>query len=93
MEGAGVAPVKDKKLDALCDQFIELRDQKSELAEGLTAVETKILDRMNELGITVHRFSDQIASIKAGKNHVKIKTVKADSGGDGAPDGEDNDSE
>lgn len=87
MEGAGVAPLKDKKLDGLCDQFIDIRDQKAELAEGLTAAETKILDRMNELGITVHRFSDQIATIKTGKNHIKIKTIKGEGGADNG-DGE-----
>jgi hypothetical protein len=78
MEGPGVAPVKDKKLDKLCDMFIDLRDGRAKLAEELGATEVKILDRMTELGITVHRFGDQIAKIKPGKNHIKIKTVKAD---------------
>lgn len=78
IEGAGVAPVKDKKLDNLCDKFIEIRDSKATLAEELGTVEKNILARMEELKITVHRFGDQIANIKTGKNHVKIKTVKVD---------------
>lgn len=82
IEGAGVAPVKDKKLDGLCDDFIDTRDKKAALAEELTGIETKILDRMSELGVAVHRFSDQIATIKIGKKKIKIKTVKADTDDD-----------
>lgn len=85
MEGVGVAPVKDKKLEALGYHFIELRDQKSELTEGMTAEEVKIKDRMKELGIVVYRFGDQIMTIKDGKAHVKIKTVKGDAGGESEP--------
>ena len=88
MEGPGVAPVKDRKLDKLCDEFIELRDSRAQMAEDLGATEVKILDRMNELQITVHRFGDQIAKIQPGKTHVKIKTVKADEGYDGKFTGE-----
>ncbi len=76
MEGPGVAPVKDKKLDNLCDSFLEDRDAKATLAEKMTATEAKILDRMAELKITVHRFGDQLATIQTGKDHVKIKTIK-----------------
>lgn len=76
MDGPGVAVVKDKKLDALCDEFVEVRDEKAALAEKLGELEAQILDRMVELEITVHKFSDQVATIKPGKNHVKIKTVK-----------------
>lgn len=78
LEGAGVAPVKDKKLDALCDKFIDLRDEKAALAEKLGQTEAQILERMAELGITIHRFADQEARINPGKSHVKVKTVKAD---------------
>lgn len=77
IEGPGVAPVQDKKLEKLGDEFCEIRDAKSALAEKLTAVETKIIDRMHELQITRFRFSDQEAVIKGGKLKVKIKTVKA----------------
>lgn len=77
----GVMPKKDKKLDTLCDKFIELRDERAALAEQLGATETKILDRMAELKLTLHRFADQEATIKPGKPHVKIRTVKADDGG------------
>jgi len=83
LQGEGVAPVKDKKLDALCDTFIDDRDAKANLAELLTATEAKILDRMRELNITVHRFGDQEARIKEGTDRIKIKTVTVESvGGD-----------
>lgn len=78
IEGPGVAPVKDKKLDNLCDKFIELRDERASVTEKMSETETKILDRMGELKVLVHRFADQIATIKPGKPHVKIKTVQAD---------------
>lgn len=89
MEGKGVAPVKDKKLDNLCDEFVDLRDQRAKITEKLRETEIKILDRMSEIGITKHRFADQIAEIKEGKDHVKCKTVKND--GDGDNDGDDQD--
>ena len=78
MEGEGVAPIKDKKLEKLAEDFIENRDTKAKLAEELTGVETKIFDRMTELKITQFRFADQIVTIKPGKNHIKIKTVKGE---------------
>lgn len=90
IEGEGVAPVKDKKLNSLCDKFIDIRDSKALMAEELTAVEKNILERMDELKITVHRFGDQIAQIKPGKSHVKIKTVQtATSAEDADNEGED----
>ncbi len=81
MEGEGVAPVKDKKLDKLCDEFLDGIDSRAKLSEEITATETKILDRMEELGVSVHRFRDQIAKIKPGKPHIKIKSVKAAANG------------
>jgi len=85
MEGPGVAEVKDKKLEKLADDFCEKRDAKAELAEQMTGVETKILDRMAELGINRFRYADREAIIKPGKNHVRIKVVKI---GDGEPEEE-----
>ncbi len=78
MEGKGVAQVSDKKLDALGDKFIEVRDEKAALAERLGETEQEILARMNELGVTVYKFADQVCTVKPGKNHIKIKTVKAE---------------
>lgn len=89
VEGPGVSQVKDKTLEKLADEFIEVRDEKAALAEKLGKVESKLLDRMNELNITRYRFSDQEAVVKTGKNHVKIKTVKAeDDGEDEEPGGD-----
>jgi hypothetical protein len=78
IEGPGVSELKDKKLDKLGDEFIDIRDKKASLAEELTAVETKAADRMGELGITRYRFSDQEMILKSGKTHVKVKTVKVE---------------
>lgn len=78
VEGEGVAPIKDKKLEQLGDEFIEIRDKKAELATELTGIETKILDRMREKGIEVFRFGDQEMKLKPGKTHVKVKTIKSE---------------
>lgn len=78
ISGEGIAPEPDKKLDNLCDEFIELRDDKAKLAEDLGVCEVKILDRMVELNREEHRFGDQLAKIKKGKNRIKIKTVKTE---------------
>lgn len=74
----GVGQVKDKKLERLGYEFIETRDQKAELAEKLGEIETKIFDRMGELDLRVYRFGDQELSIKDGKRHCKVKTVKTE---------------
>lgn len=76
MEGKGVAPVKDKKLDALADDFIEKRDKKAKLAEEMTAIESKIIDRMKEIDAELYRYADREVRIEQGKAHVRIKTVK-----------------
>lgn len=76
--GKGVGVVKDKKLTKLGDEFIEKRDQKAQLATELTALETKIKDRMAELGISIYRFGDQQMEITLGKSHVKVKTIKVE---------------
>jgi hypothetical protein len=89
IEGPGVAPFKDKRLSKLGDQFISVRDEKSKMAEELTGVEGKIIERMKELNIRRYQFSDQEAFIVPGKEHVKIKTVKVGANGDGEGDAED----
>lgn len=76
VEGPGVSPVKDKKLNALADEFTEKRDEKANLAEEMTGIETKILDRMDEIGVRVFKYADRVVTIKDGKRHVKIKQVK-----------------
>lgn len=78
MEGAGVAPLRYKDIDRLADKFIEVRDQKAELAAELGKIEGRIADAMVEHGITKYTFSDQEVILKPGKTHVKIKTVKAE---------------
>jgi hypothetical protein len=85
VEGPGVGRVKDKILDRLSDEFIEIRDDKAALAGKLSKVEAKIADRMVELGITKYAFSDQMVEVKQGKVRIKIKTVKAESVENGAP--------
>lgn len=78
MEGEGVAPVKYKDLDRLGDKFIEIRDEKAELATALGKVEASIIEKMIEKGIAKYRFGDQEITVKPGKEHVKVKTVKVD---------------
>lgn len=79
IEGAGVSQKKDKKLEELGYEFIEARDEKAKLATEMTALETKMKDRMAVLGISVYKFGDQEMRIDPGKSHVKIKTVKVES--------------
>jgi hypothetical protein len=75
----GVSVPKDKKLDKLGSEFIDVRDQKAALAETITALETKIFDRMDELDLKEYRFADQVLTIKNGSRKVKVKTVKVES--------------
>ncbi len=91
MEGKGVSIPRYKDLDRLGDQFITVRDQKAELATKLGETEKKIIEKMREHGLTKYRFSDQEAVYKPGKDHIKIKTVKAEADGEPPTDGEDED--
>lgn len=83
VEGPGVGTTKDKKLDALADAFTEKRDEKAKLATEMTSIESKIIDRMQELKLTIYRYADREVRITYGKNHVKVKAVKV---GDGEPE-------
>ena len=74
--GEGITAPKDKKLDALADQFVDLRDSKAEIAEQITQVEKNIIDRMVELKLEKYRYADREVTIKYGKAHVKTKEVK-----------------
>jgi hypothetical protein len=90
MTGAGVAPVKIKKLDNLGDKFIDLRDSKADLATQITACEKGIIELMKENGLTSYAFSDQIIELKEASTHVKVKTIKVGegTGGDEEPETE-----
>jgi len=76
----GVSLPKIKALETLGYKFIDIRDQKSELAEELGAIETKMLDLMAEKGIERYRFGDQELILKKGKNHAKVRTIKVEPG-------------
>jgi hypothetical protein len=76
MEGPGVALPKDKVLDKLGDKYIELRDKKAKLAEEITALDKKAVDRMTEMGITRYRFGDQEMIVKPGATHIKVRSVQ-----------------
>lgn len=78
MEGQGVAPTKIKELDRLGDKYVEIRDEKAELATKLGDVERRMADIMIENGMSKYQWSDQEMIIKPGKTHVTVKTVKAE---------------
>ena len=80
IEGPGVSTPRFKDLDRLADQFIEIRDSKAELAAELGTIEVKIAEKMVEHGLSRYKFSDQEVILKPGKQHIKIKTVKVESG-------------
>lgn len=82
VEGPGVSLPKFKDLDRLADKFIEVRDQKAELATKLGDLEKQIADKMIHHGLDRYKFSDQEVIIKTGKTHIKIKTVKAEAPAD-----------
>lgn len=85
----GVEGIKDKKLKALGDEFIDLRDNKAQLAKDMTACEAKIMDRMEELDLRVFVFGDQEMRIDPGKRHVKVKTIQNEGQSEDAADAAD----
>ena len=78
VEGPGVSQPRFKDIDRLADKFIDIRDQKSDLASQLTKIESQIAEKMEEHGITKYSFSDQVVEMKQGNVHIKIKNVKAE---------------
>lgn len=78
MKGAGVELPSYKDLDLLGDKFTETRDEKAKLATKLSDLEKKIIDLMNEKGLTLYRFGDQQMEIKETKLHVQVKLVKTE---------------
>lgn len=78
IQGEGVSKPVIKELDRLGDKFIDIRDQKAELASKLTKVEAQMAEIMAENQISKYHFSDQEVILKPGKTHVKIKTVKVE---------------
>lgn len=76
MEGPGVSAVKDQKLDSMADEFTEKRDAKAKLAESMTALETKIVERMKEIQLNIYRYADREVRIHYGKTHIKVKHVE-----------------
>lgn len=78
VSGPGVSQQKFKDLDKLGDEFIEIRDDKAELAEKMTAVTAAIVKAMHEHEIDIYRFGDQEIEIVSGKEKIKIKTVTAE---------------
>lgn len=77
LKGPGVGQIEDTELTELAEEFIEVRDKKSTLAERTTALNGQIIDRMKKLKLKAYRFGDQLVEIKPGQAHVKIKAVKA----------------
>lgn len=69
---------KDKKLESLADKYADLRDEKAKLAEEMTALEGKVIERMQEIKFSTVRYADRLITIKQGKAHIKIKTVTND---------------
>ena len=78
LKGEGVEVTTDKKLIALGDEFIDLRDSKAETTTKMTKTEKDILERMKILNLQQFRFGDQLAVLSTGKQHIKIKTVKVE---------------
>lgn len=85
MRGKGVELVTYPDLDKMGDELDDLREKKSKLAESITKVEGKALDKMKTLGLNRYRFSDRVMEVTEGKDHVKVKSVKV---GDDTEDNE-----
>lgn len=85
MNGRGVAlndGVEDGELEALGDEWDNLTTQKRKITEKITACDTKAQERLAELGLKSYRYSDREIYLKEGKDHVKVRAVKADANGE-----------
>lgn len=78
VDGPGVSRPKYKDLDKLADKFCELRDGKANLASEMGDVEKKIIEKMDEHGLSVYHYGDQKVELKGASIHIKVKTVKVE---------------
>lgn len=76
LEGEGVAAVNDRKLDSLCDSYQEDGEEHATIATRMTGTETKILDRMRELKVQIHKFGEYVCKLRPGKDRIKISKIK-----------------
>lgn len=76
MDGPGVGKIKDKRLESLADEHVDVKSRKAELASELTAIDGKIIDRMIEIGVKVFTYSDKRVKIVEGKDKVSVVTVE-----------------
>lgn len=77
IEGPGISVPKIASIDRLADELEEVLDEKSSLAEKVTKIEGKIIEKMEEHGLKKYRYRDREVIYKPGKIHVKLKSVKA----------------
>jgi hypothetical protein len=80
LKGQGVEAVVHKDINRLADKFEDLLTQRASLSEQIGDTETALMEKMKEKGLEKYRYRDQMVTFKPGKDHIKIKTVKADSG-------------
>lgn len=83
ISGPGVDVPRHKDIDRLADKFVDLLDERSTLSTEIGQTEAKLKEKLKEKGLTKYRYRDQEVVYKPGKDHVKIKTIKADSTGNG----------
>jgi hypothetical protein len=88
MTGPGVEQPRHRDLDRLADKYDDLLENRAEISTSIGETEKQILDKMKEKGLTKYRYRDQVVEFKPGKDHIKIKTVKADSSGNGEAESE-----
>jgi len=91
LKGPGVEAVVHRDINRLADKFDDLLEQRSTLSEQITQTEKSLMEKMKEHKLTKYRYRDQLVEFKAGKDHVKIKTVKGDVTGNGAESESDTD--
>lgn len=85
IEGPGVSVPRFKDIDRLADQYREKLEESATIAGEKTKLEKRLIDAMQEHGLTKYKYRDQEVIYKPGIVHVKIKAVKAEGSRDEPP--------
>ena len=86
LTGKGVAPVRIKQLDKLCDAYITERDKRLVLTPKEVEAKRQLIDAMNANkdklslpdGSLTYRYDETIVTVKPGKATLKVEHIAID---------------
>ena len=80
IEGPGVSVPRYKDIDRLADSFADKCEERASISEEITKLEGRLIDAMQEHGLTTYKYRDMQVVYKPGIVHVKVVAAKPEKG-------------